>query len=598
MRVRFWGTRGSIPKPGPSTVRFGGNTSCIEVRSDAGTLVTLDCGTGAHGFGQTLMESETKPVRGHILITHTHWDHIQGIPFFAPLFDPNNEFDIYAPRGLGPSIRDSLSGQMQYTYFPVTLEALGATIRYHDLVEGTFEIGDIRVRARFMNHPALTMGYRLEADGTSLVYACDHEPYSSQYALGTGPMDEQDRRHVDFMAGAHLVIHDAQYTRAEYEKKIGWGHSTIDSVVDMCRAGRVERLALTHHDPMRDDTSLDRICAALAHGNTRARGRLDVFAAAEGMCLELERESAGRRAGMHTPPAISALHTAVHRQPLVIAVGDEGLATRLDEVAAADNLPTTRAVTAIEILTLVRSDQASVVIIDDSLDDAFSICRAIRGLEPEENNDVPVLMVADARSEAGAEAGISDWLVRPFSQQYARARVHAWVIRSACRWVPAPLPANEEARIGALNALRLLDTDREERFDRITRIAAAALDMPIALVSFVDRDRQWFKSRHGLDVDETPREQGFCAHAILGTDVMVVPDAYLDRRFADNPLVTREIRIRFYAGYPLTLPDGTHPGSLCVIDHRPRDLSPSRIELLRELGRLVELELISAGNHG
>jgi phosphoribosyl 1,2-cyclic phosphodiesterase len=123
MRVRFWGTRGSIAKPGPSTVRYGGNTSCVEVRSAGGVLVVLDCGTGAHGLGQALMAAAKEPLRGHIFISHTHWDHIQGLPFFAPLFKPGNEWDIYAPRGLGQSLRDTLAGQMQYTYFPITLEA-------------------------------------------------------------------------------------------------------------------------------------------------------------------------------------------------------------------------------------------------------------------------------------------------------------------------------------------------------------------------------------------------------------------------------------------------------------------------------------------
>jgi len=133
MKVSFWGTRGSLAKPGKSTIRFGGNTSCVEVQSASGTLAILDCGTGAHGLGQHLMEHRDHPLKGHILITHTHWDHIQGIPFFTPLFIPGNEWDIYGPYGLSQSLRESLAGQMQYTYFPVTLEALGATIRTEPL---------------------------------------------------------------------------------------------------------------------------------------------------------------------------------------------------------------------------------------------------------------------------------------------------------------------------------------------------------------------------------------------------------------------------------------------------------------------------------
>jgi phosphoribosyl 1,2-cyclic phosphodiesterase len=127
MNVRFWGTRGSIAKPGPSTIRYGGNTSCVEIRSAAGTLVVIDCGTGAHELGKMLMETEARPLRGHMLISHTHWDHIQGWPFFAPLFVPGNEWDIYAPHGLAETVQETLAGQMQYTYFPVLLEQLSAT---------------------------------------------------------------------------------------------------------------------------------------------------------------------------------------------------------------------------------------------------------------------------------------------------------------------------------------------------------------------------------------------------------------------------------------------------------------------------------------
>ena len=137
MHIRFWGTRGSLAKAGPTTLRYGGNTSCVEVGMADGTLIIFDCGTGAHGLGQVLLASGKRPIDGHLLITHTHWDHIQGFPFFAPLFIPGNTWDIYAPGGLGNRLEETLAGQMEYTYFPVTLEQLGATIRFHDLVEGT-----------------------------------------------------------------------------------------------------------------------------------------------------------------------------------------------------------------------------------------------------------------------------------------------------------------------------------------------------------------------------------------------------------------------------------------------------------------------------
>jgi phosphoribosyl 1,2-cyclic phosphodiesterase len=217
MFVRFWGTRGSIPKPGPSTLRYGGNTSCVEVRSAAGTIAMLDCGTGAVSFGAELMQNGKRPLRGNLLISHTHWDHIQGLPFFAPLFVPGNEWDVYAPRGFEQSVRETLAGQMQSTYFPVELKQLGAAIRYHDLTEGVFNLGDITVSTQYLNHPALALGYRLEADGVTVVYACDHEPHSRALAYGSGDVDGQDQRHAEFLAGADLLIHDAQYRASEYE---------------------------------------------------------------------------------------------------------------------------------------------------------------------------------------------------------------------------------------------------------------------------------------------------------------------------------------------------------------------------------------------
>ena len=185
MQVRFWGTRGSIPKCGPKVLRYGGSTACVEVLTDSGTLIVIDCGSGAHALGLALQAGGLGR-RGHLLISHTHWDHIQGLPFFAPLFVPGNKWDIYAPRGVRQSLEQTLAGQMQSTYFPVELEALGADISFHELVEGDLEIGDARVETRYLNHPALTLGYRLSADGATVVYACDHEPHADELAGAKG----------------------------------------------------------------------------------------------------------------------------------------------------------------------------------------------------------------------------------------------------------------------------------------------------------------------------------------------------------------------------------------------------------------------------
>jgi phosphoribosyl 1,2-cyclic phosphodiesterase/DNA-binding response OmpR family regulator len=595
MLVRFWGTRGSLAKPGPGTVRYGGNTSCVEVRSAAGTLVVIDCGTGAHDLGQALMAGPNQPLRGHLLISHTHWDHIQGIPFFQPLFEPGNEWDIYAPHSLSQSIRDTLAGQMQYTYFPVTLEALGAKIMYHDLVEGVFQAGDITVRSRYLNHPALTLGYRLEADGVAVVYSCDHEPFSHQPSADITRISEQDHRHADFLRGADLVIHDAQYTATEYANKIGWGHSTAEFAVDICSAVGVKQLALTHHDPMRDDDAIDQIIDAMRDRLSTSRQPLHVFAAAEGETIELEP---GRDTGVtHSATEFSAvtpIAAAIPEYSIFLGTTDVQTAEVIRGAAAAESVRLTSATSTASALQIIATDPPSLVIVDERSagDDAVEICRRVKESGPHETLQTPVMLLVDRENTDSDLAEFNtDWMIRPFSHEYARTRIRASILQTTCQWIRARLPENETARLAALEELEILDTTPEERFDRIVRIASEAFEVPIVLVSLVDRDRQWFKSCIGLNVKETPRDMAFCAHAILKDEVLIVPDAFLDPRFADNPLVTGEPHVRFYAGCPLKLPDGNFMGTLCLIDTQPRQLDDRKINLLRDLGKLTEIEL-------
>ncbi len=260
MLARFWGTRGSIAAPGPGTNHFGGNTSCVELITPSGRILVLDCGTGARPFGNQLLTRAAGPVSATILLTHTHWDHIQGFPFFAPLFQPDNHFKVYGPEGAHLSLRDVLAGQMEHHYFPVELDQLAARIVYKDLREGVYEIDGVTVRAQQMNHPSPTLGYRIEAGGRSLCYLCDHEPYFEGIWREGGPvgrlesiLEQGDRRHAGYMQGADVVIHEAQYTPDEYPSKRHWGHSTYTYVVELAAAVGVRRLFLTHHDPSHDD---------------------------------------------------------------------------------------------------------------------------------------------------------------------------------------------------------------------------------------------------------------------------------------------------------------------------------------------------------
>lgn len=594
MRVCFWGTRGSIAKPGPTTVRYGGNTSCVELRSKAGTLVVLDCGTGALGLGQKLMKSGPKPLKGYLLISHTHWDHIQGLPFFAPLFVPGNEWDIYAPRGLKESVRETLAGQMQHTYFPVTLEQLGATIRYHDLLDGVFTVGDISVTAQYLNHPTLTLGYRLEADGVAVAYCCDHEPESQTLALGAGEMGRQDQRHAKFIAGADLVIHDAQYTAAEYPDHLGWGHSTAEYAVAMADSAGVRSLVLTHHDPSHDDDVLDRLqkdvrAAIHAKGST-----LKVAMAAEGQIIDLaphqDHVVAHHVDAMSAEPATAP---DLASQNVLLGMVDPVTADTLWQALRQDGITAARASDSNAVTRMAQSNPPSLVLLDRYLPglDGLNTTRALReqlGLK-----DVPVIIVSAQEDEAaGTAAGVTDWLIKPFSPVYARTRLRAWLLRTACRWVPAPIPADEDKRVAALHELHILDTAPEERFDKLTRIAATLFNVPVALVSMVDANRQWFKSTFGTNVCETSRDMSFCAHAILKHEVMIIPDALLDPRFAENPVVVNDPRVRFYAGCPLVLPDDSCIGTLCLIDVRPRVLDESEVKLLEDLAGLVRHELL------
>jgi ribonuclease BN (tRNA processing enzyme) len=205
---------------------------------------------GAARLGAALMARGKAPIRADILLGHTHWDHIQGFPFFTPAFVPGNSVAIHGPDGSRGSLHHVLQGQMEYTYFPIELGQLAAAISYHDLNEGIHTIGGARVATQYLNHPATTLGYRVEADGVAVVYLVDHEPFAdSLWRAGAEPgriesiLHDGDRRHAQFMAGADLVIHDAQYTPEEYPAKKTWGHSTYEYVVQICAAAGVRRVA-------------------------------------------------------------------------------------------------------------------------------------------------------------------------------------------------------------------------------------------------------------------------------------------------------------------------------------------------------------------
>jgi phosphoribosyl 1,2-cyclic phosphodiesterase/DNA-binding response OmpR family regulator len=554
-------------------------------------LVIIDCGTGIRQLGQHLLATKPSPLSGHILISHTHWDHIQGIPFFRPLFAPGNTWDLYAPKGMRRSLRDALEGQMQYSYFPVQLDELGAEIRYHELVEGTLKIADLTVTTRYLNHPALTFGYRLETADTAIVYASDHEPHSRHLAVGLGEISGEDLRHCDFLGSADLVIHDAQYTTEEYPQKVGWGHSTVEYALALCRAAGVKRVVLTHHDPERNDDDIDRMVAKARAHLQASSPTMEIMAAREGTTLIIEGDGGlGPPVVSSGPPALSDT-PALHNPVILLAVTDHSAAETLRNAAHADHLGVVEAQSRGAVLHAIEQRTPSLIVLEqnDGSFEPLQLCAQIRNLRA--TSDVPIIVVADAEdSQAGLAVGVTDWLIRPFSSAYARTRVRAWLLRTAARWERAPIPLDEEQRLATLHGLQILDTPEEQRFDRLTRLAARILRVPVALVSLVDRERQWFKSAHGVEIRQTAREISFCAHAVAARELLMVPDAFLDRRFADNPQVTGKTRVRFYAGCPLFVRQSC-VGTLCVLDMRPRQLSPEQVDLFKDLAALVEREL-------
>lgn len=271
MKITFWGVRGSIPSPGPRTVRYGGNTTCIEVETDEGELIILDAGTGILGLAQKLLKR--LPVTCSIFFSHTHWDHIQGLPFFAPLFIPNNRLDIYG--AFDPvsnrSIKDVLGRQMEYCYFPVREAELKAEIHYTTLHERqTIEIGRAKVTSILMNHPVLNFGYLIECNGKSVFFTGDHEPPFNIYQPDDDYYDEyemliSDKNAclVDLIERVDVLIADAAYTSDEYPLKKGWGHGTFDTGISLAKKAGAKSLYFTHHEQLRSDDELDSILIGL-----------------------------------------------------------------------------------------------------------------------------------------------------------------------------------------------------------------------------------------------------------------------------------------------------------------------------------------------
>jgi diguanylate cyclase (GGDEF)-like protein len=447
MHVRFWGTRGSIAAPGPNTARYGGNTSCVEVRAPDGTVIILDCGTGARELGIHLAETIPQPMRLHLFIGHTHWDHIQGFPFFVPAFLPGSELNIYAPIGFQRGLEEAMAGQMEYSYFPVKMRDLRSRIHFTELDEGFFRVGDVLVETQFLNHTAPTVAYRMTCGGATIAYATDHEPFWS--AAGRVSQHPGDERHIAFLKGANLVIHDAQYTDEEYRDKVGWGHSSLEYAVDVALAAGVERLVLFHHDPAHDDATMERM-EAMARAHAAQRGQvLDVLAAREGLELQV-------LGGSSAAPDVAEASALQHRQiaggRVLVVSANEADVAEIEEILTEDGLALLRQADMRTALARGHDLLPDIAIIDRERLDGDAMLDVLRDRLGRRN--FPVIVLADSSIPSDAvyrgEASSTDYLAKPFSPPMLRARVRAWLARTLMVFDPADrLEAGVERPAGA-----------------------------------------------------------------------------------------------------------------------------------------------------
>ncbi|MCP5514699.1 MAG: MBL fold metallo-hydrolase [Spirochaetales bacterium] len=307
MEIKLWGVRGSIPSPGADTIKYGGNTTCLSI--DLGPdkkEIIIDGGSGIRLLGNHLVKKYLPAgnIDINMLITHTHWDHIMGFPFFTPVYIPTTKMKIYGPVTYEEGGIDEIIGsQFQYRYFPVIKNELSAKIEYFPLKETVFYLDDeVKITTKYLNHPVLCLGYKIEYRDKVFCLATDSEPYRNVFSLspddpdydelaaeeGEAAAQEENRKLVDFYRGADLLIHDAQYTEAEYKNgKLGWGHSSYEYIIETASAAGVKELVLTHHDPERTDEELDRFAAVYYEKYSEINKKMHFSLAVEGTVFKL-----------------------------------------------------------------------------------------------------------------------------------------------------------------------------------------------------------------------------------------------------------------------------------------------------------------------
>ena len=437
MKVTFWGVHGTEPTPTSLRLNHVGNSACVEVQTDDGQLLILDCGTGIGGLGRALEAGSTSPLQGHLLVSHTHWDHIRGFPLFAPIYVPSNTFAIYGPRVVGDSLEGTFLEQLDHnSNYPMNRRRPAANLQFQELFEEERYIGRTRVRTLALNHTSMTLGFRIEHGGCVLVYIPDHEPYSRHFPrwgikgdglrqLGKAPLSWDrdafvhggDRRLIDFVEGADLLIQDAQYLQPEYESHLGFGHGSVDYALGIAVAARVKQLVLFHHDLAHDD-------ALLAAIEEECQAVVAEVAPALQVTSATERSSVLLKASQQAPRACTKV---------LVVEDDPDVASVLTYILREEGIKVINAGNGQDAIETTLRERPDLILLDIMLPimDGYAVCHTIRSHPA--IRSTPIILLTGLSDEAdtvrGFQAGANDYIIKPFSLSQVRARTRAWLSR-------------------------------------------------------------------------------------------------------------------------------------------------------------------------